>query len=44
MNGWSWKEYPSVEEAEDAVVAVAAGEWDEASVATWLGSRLRRSQ
>ncbi|MHB1929118.1 MAG: type II toxin-antitoxin system death-on-curing family toxin [Acidimicrobiales bacterium] len=44
MNGWSWKDYPSVEEAEAAVVAVAAGEWDETRVADWLGSRLRRSQ
>lgn len=44
MNGWNWKDYPSVEEAQDAVVAVAAGEWDETRFAAWLGSRLSHSQ
>ncbi|MGH9101647.1 MAG: type II toxin-antitoxin system death-on-curing family toxin [Acidimicrobiales bacterium] len=29
MNGWSWDNYPSVGEAEDAVVGAASSEWDE---------------
>ena len=40
LNGWSWSNYPSVEQAEHAVLAVASGEWDEAAVATWLNDRI----
>jgi death on curing protein len=40
LNGWSWSNYPSVEEAEHAVLAVASGEWDEAAVASWLNDRI----
>jgi death on curing protein len=40
MNAWHWSEYPSVDEAERAVVAVAAGEWDEARTASWLRDRI----
>ena len=29
LNGWTWAKRPSVDEAEAAVVAIAAGEWDE---------------
>lgn len=36
MNGWSWGDYPPIDEAEAAVLAIAAGEWDEARVAAWL--------
>ena len=38
---WSWATYPSIDEAEQAVVAVASGEWDEARVASWLRDRTR---
>lgn len=40
MNRWCWVDYPFVDEAEHAVLAVAAGEWDEQTAATWLRSRL----
>jgi death on curing protein len=40
LNQWSWSSYPQVDERERAVVAVAAGEWDEARVASWLRDRL----
>jgi death-on-curing protein len=36
LNGWSWSELPSVHEAEQAVLAIAAGEWDEDRTAEWL--------
>jgi len=37
---WAWRTYPSVDEAEEAVVAIASSEWDEKRVAAWLTSRL----
>jgi death on curing protein len=40
MNEWRWIDYPSVEEAERAVLAVASGEWDEERTAAWLRTRL----
>jgi death-on-curing protein len=40
INGWSWCERPSVDEAEQVVLAIAAGEWDEDSTAEWLGEHL----
>ncbi len=40
LNGWSWSNYPLVEEAEHAVLAVASGEWDQAAVASWLNDRI----
>ncbi len=40
INGWSWAERPSVDEAEQAVLAIAAGEWDEDRTAEWLETRL----
>jgi hypothetical protein len=40
MNQWSWSKYPTVDQAEEVVLAVAAGEWDEqrmaASLREWL--------
>jgi death-on-curing protein len=36
VNGWTWVEKPSIDEAEAAVVAVAVGEWDEGATADWL--------
>ncbi|MFI5045458.1 MAG: type II toxin-antitoxin system death-on-curing family toxin [Acidimicrobiia bacterium] len=40
INGWVWSVRPSVDEAERAVVAIAAGEWDEDRAAEWLGERV----
>jgi hypothetical protein len=40
INEWRWIDYPSVEDAERAVLAVAGGEWDEERMAEWLRPRL----
>jgi death on curing protein len=40
INDWHWRTTPSVDDAERAVVAAAAGEWDEARVADWLRQHL----
>lgn len=41
FNGWAFEPYPSVDEAEAAVLAIAAGTWDEQATAAWLRPRLR---
>ena len=40
LNESPWSSYPSVDEAEQAMLAVASGEWDEAAVASWLHDRV----
>ena len=40
LNRWGWVDYPSVDEAEHAMIAVASGEWDEGRMAAWLRPRL----
>jgi death-on-curing protein len=40
MNDWRWSYYPTVDEAEQAVLAIAAGEWDEQRTAAWLQDRI----
>ena len=40
-NAWAFEPYPSVDEAEAAVLAIAAGTWDEKTTADWLRPRLR---
>jgi hypothetical protein len=42
INGWTWDPRPSVDEAEAAVFAIAAGDWDQAATAAWLRGRLRQ--
>lgn len=42
INRWHWEPKPSVDDAESAVLAIAAGEWDEALAAKWLRRHLRR--
>jgi death-on-curing protein len=42
INGWTWRAAPDVDEAESAVVAVAAGEWDHQQMAAWLRERLQQ--
>lgn len=29
INGWTWEPKPDIDDVEAAVVAIAAGEWDE---------------
>jgi death-on-curing protein len=36
VNGWTWRAQPDIDDAETTVLAVAAGEFDEAAVAGWL--------
>jgi death-on-curing protein len=43
INGWVWEPKPSIDDAEAAVLAVAAGQWDEAATAEWLRTHLRRA-
>lgn len=40
LNGWGWMDYPSVDQAEHAMIAVASSEWDEDRMAAWLRPRL----
>lgn len=40
INGWSWAERPSVDDAEQFVLAIAAGEWNEDRAAEWLSEKL----
>lgn len=41
INGWEWRAKPNIDEAEAAVLAIAAGEWDEAATANWLQQYLQ---
>jgi death-on-curing protein len=41
LNGWTIEPYPSVDEAEAAVLVIAAGDWDERATASWLRPILR---
>ena len=41
INGWTWSDYPPVDESERLMIAVASGELVEAQVSEWLASRLR---
>lgn len=43
MNSWHWTDYPPVDEAEQVVLAVASGEWDEQRTASWLRERVEPS-
>ena len=40
VNGWTWDPVPTVDEAEAAVLAIAAGEWNEVATAIWLRQHL----
>lgn len=35
-NGWAWRSKPSIDDAEQAVLSVASGDWDEDATAAWL--------
>jgi death-on-curing protein len=43
VNGWQFDPYPSVDDAEAAVLAIAAGDWDETATANWLRPILHHS-
>lgn len=43
LNKWVWDPKPTVDEAEVAALAIAAGEWDEPTTAAWLGDHLKRA-
>jgi death-on-curing protein len=40
VHGWSWSRCPGIDEAEQAVLAVASSAWDELKTAEWLRWRL----
>lgn len=40
INEWSWRPYPSVDDAEQAVLAIASSEWDGDDMAAWLKNHL----
>lgn len=40
INAWTWSPRPSIDDAETAVLAVAAGELDEHATADWLRHHL----
>jgi hypothetical protein len=41
INDWIWQPYPTVDEAEHAVLAIAAGEWDHTRIGGWLSGHLK---
>ena len=44
LNGWTWREQLTVDEAEAAVIAVASGDWDEVKTAEWLAHLLEAAE
>lgn len=40
VNGWTWSPKPDIDEAEQAVLAIASGEWAEDEAADWLRRHL----
>ena len=40
INGWTWRTMPTVDEAEQAVLAIASGTWSQDDMATWLQRHL----
>ena len=36
LNRWHWRSTPTLDDAEQAVLAVAAGDWDEQRTSAWL--------
>jgi death on curing protein len=40
MNSWTWGSYPSIDEAEEAVLSVASGERNEARAVNWLRTHI----
>jgi hypothetical protein len=42
INGWAWRAAPDVDDAERAVLAVAADEWGHEQTSAWLRDHLER--
>ncbi len=42
INGWHWSQPPSTDDAEQAVLAIAAGTWGREELADWLRPRISR--
>ena len=40
VNDWMWHPYPTVDEAERAVLSIAAGDWDHTRITAWLSAHL----
>jgi death-on-curing protein len=40
INGWSWKPTPSIDDAEQAVLAISSGDWTQDDMTEWLGNHL----
>lgn len=40
INDWTWHTIPAVDDAEQAVLAVAAGTWSQDDMAAWLRRHL----
>jgi len=40
INGWSWQPFPSVDDAERAVLTIASGDWTQDDMTTWLRDHL----
>jgi death-on-curing protein len=43
INDWTWDPMPTVDDAEAAVLAIAAGEWREDKTSAWLRRFLRKT-
>jgi hypothetical protein len=43
INAWTWRTKPTVDDSEKAVLAVAAGAWNESDAAAWLRGYLEPS-
>jgi death-on-curing protein len=39
-NGWSWNPPPSADDAEQAVLAIASGDWSHEEMAAWLRAHI----
>ena len=44
INHWSWNAPPSIDDAELAMLAIAAGDWDHEQMAAWLANRISPSE
>jgi death on curing protein len=42
INNWTWHTTPTIDDAEQAVLAIAAGTWGQDDTAGWRHSHLRR--
>jgi death on curing protein len=40
VNGWSWTPTPSIDDAEQAVLAIASGDWTQDDMTAWLREHL----